>query len=105
MYNPYTEFFSLKPLIIGGNITPNNLVESMFNSIYSKGLKPHRDFQTYLREAKLFLREVDPEVAVELLLEAHRITMHAYGISFLRKLHNEKITSKIKPKRSKRIRL
>ncbi len=67
-------------------VNATNLVKFMFMLHRRKGLTPHRDFTTYLRQAKKLIDVVGADKAESLMLKAAKLSRHAWGFAFIERL-------------------
>ena len=67
-----------------------NLVRLMFHLHRKKRLVTHRDFMSYLREAKKLIAEVGADEAERLMLKAAEFSTNPWGFVFLNKLKRSK---------------
>ncbi len=70
-------------------VNATNLVKFMFMLHRRKGLTPHRDFTTYLRQAKKLIDVVGPDEAESLMLKAAKLSKYAWGFAFIERLRSE----------------
>jgi len=73
-----------------------NLVRLMFHLHRKKRLSPHRNYVSYLREAKKLIDEVGTDEAECLMLKAAEFSANPWGFAFLNRLksrerHCEKV--------------
>ena len=71
-------------------VNPKNLTAFMFHLYEKKGFKPNRTRESYENKARDFLASVGEDAAVELMLEAARVSTHPWGFAFLERLRLER---------------
>lgn len=86
-----SEKTEIKPALmlkIPDKVTAPILVKILFQVHEYKGLKPPREFRTYLREAKKLLDEIGAEKSIELIKVAGAYSRNPFGFQLVRRLND-----------------
>ena len=70
-------------------INPWTIVDFLFLVHKKKGLEPPREFKTYLRQAKQFIKENGGSRTIYLIQKASQVSIHSFGFTFLEKLNEQ----------------